>query len=45
MLLDKLRIQNFRGLEDISLEGMKTASAITIAGPNQGKRKKNERIK
>lgn len=34
MRLDYLRIKNFCGLEDISLDGMQSSTAITIAGPN-----------
>ena len=34
MRIDSLRIINFRGLEDISLDNMKSSTAITIAGPN-----------
>lgn len=34
MRLDRLKIKNFRGLEDISLDGMQASTAITIAGPN-----------
>lgn len=34
MRIAELKIQNFRGLEDISLSGMEEATAITVAGPN-----------